>query len=104
MILTEDSDIIAVGAENRLPMPPYSGNALFVNLDLEGPLLWKNIWVGGGYEQTWVFPSAEGEIPGRWFDPIHRRAILRRCSLMHRRRGMGCGGSEKVFNTSSWEK
>jgi len=50
--LTQDGNILAVGATNHLHMPPYSGDALFVKLTLDGDVLWERIWGGDGYEQA----------------------------------------------------
>ncbi len=50
--LTADEGILAVGATNHLHVPPYSGDALFVKLTLEGDVLWEQTWGGDGYEQA----------------------------------------------------
>jgi Tol biopolymer transport system component len=50
--LTQDGDILAVGATNHLHMPPYSGHALFMKLTLDGDVLWERTWGGDGYEQA----------------------------------------------------
>jgi hypothetical protein len=52
VLLTQDGNILAVGATNHLHMPPYSGDALFMSLTLEGDVLWENSWGGDGYEQA----------------------------------------------------
>ena len=33
-------------------MPPYSGDALFIKLTLDGDVLWERTWGGDGYEQA----------------------------------------------------
>jgi len=59
--LTEEGDILAVGSTNHLHVPPYSGDALFVKLTLEGETLWERTWGGDGYEQALgVEPTGEG--------------------------------------------
>ena len=50
--LTQDGNILAVGATNHLHMPPYSGDALFMKLTLDGDVLWEQTWGGDGYEQA----------------------------------------------------
>jgi outer membrane protein assembly factor BamB len=50
--LTKEGHILAVGATNHLHMPPYSGEALFVKLTLDGDVLWERAWGGDGYEQA----------------------------------------------------
>ena len=50
--LTQDGNILAVGATNHLHMPPYSGDALFMKLSLDGDVIWERTWGGGGYEQA----------------------------------------------------
>jgi Tol biopolymer transport system component len=52
IVLTQDGNILAVGATNHLHMPPYSGDALFMKLTLDGDVLWERTWGGGGYEQA----------------------------------------------------
>jgi len=52
VILTQDGNILTVGATNHLHMPPYSGDALFMKLTLEGNVLWEQTWGGDGYEQA----------------------------------------------------
>ena len=59
--LTEDGNVLAVGATNHRHVPPYSGDALLMKLNLEGDLLWKKTWGGDGYEQAWsVVPADDG--------------------------------------------
>ncbi len=61
LTLTEEGDILAVGTTNHLHVPPYSGDALFVKLTLEGETLWERTWGGDGYEQAFgVEPTGEG--------------------------------------------
>lgn len=50
--LTQDGNILAVGATNHLHVPPYSGDVLFMKLTLEGDVLWERTWGGDGYEQA----------------------------------------------------
>jgi len=52
IVLTQDGNILVVGATNHLHMPPYSGDALFMKLTLDGNVLWERTWGGGGYEQV----------------------------------------------------
>ena len=52
LVLTQDGNILAVGATNHLHMPPYSGDALFMKLTLDGDVLWERTWGGDGYEQA----------------------------------------------------
>ncbi len=52
VVLTQDGDILAIGATNHLHMPPYSGDALFMKLNLHGDVLWERTWGGDGYEQA----------------------------------------------------
>ncbi len=59
IVLTQDGNILAVGATNHLHMPPYSGDALFMKLTLSGDVLWERTWGGDGYEQ------AEAAVPAR---------------------------------------
>jgi len=54
-----DSGIIAVGATNHRHMPPYSGDALFVWVDLEGRVLAEKTWGGRGYEQAHAVLEAD---------------------------------------------
>jgi len=61
IILTEDGNILAVGATNHLHIPPYSGDALLMKLTLDGDLLWERTWGGDGYEQAFsVAPAEDG--------------------------------------------
>jgi formylglycine-generating enzyme required for sulfatase activity len=58
--LTEDRNVVAVGATNHLHVPPYSGDALLMKLTLDGDLLWERTWGGDGYEQAWsVAPAGD---------------------------------------------
>jgi outer membrane protein assembly factor BamB len=50
--LTRDTNILVAGATNHLHVPPYSGDALFMKLTLEGDVLWERTWGGDGYEQA----------------------------------------------------
>jgi len=50
--LTQDGNTLAVGATNHLHMPPYSGDALFMKLSLDGDVIWERTWGGDGYEQA----------------------------------------------------
>ncbi|MBU1880114.1 MAG: PQQ-binding-like beta-propeller repeat protein, partial [Chloroflexi bacterium] len=52
IVLTEDGNVLAVGATNHLHVPPYSGDALLMKLTLEGDVLWERTWGGEGYEQA----------------------------------------------------
>lgn len=59
--LTEDGNVLAVGATNHLHSPPYSGDVLFMKVTLEGEVLWERTWGGDGYEQALsVVPAADG--------------------------------------------
>ena len=58
MILTDDGNVLVVGTTNHLHVPPYSGDALFIKLTLEGDLLWEQTWGGDGYEQAWSVTQA----------------------------------------------
>ena len=61
MALTRDGNVLAVGATNHLHMPPYSGDVLFMEFNLDGEVLWERTWGGSGYEQAWsVAPAGEG--------------------------------------------
>ena len=61
MALTQDGNILAVGATNHLHMPPYSGDALFMEFNLDGDVLWERTWGGSGYEQAFsVTPAGDG--------------------------------------------
>ena len=57
--LTDDGNALAVGATNHLHFPPYSGDALFIKLSLDGDVLWEQTWGGEGYEQAWAVTPAE---------------------------------------------
>ena len=57
--LTEDGNVLAVGATNHLHMPPYSGDALLMKFTLGGDLLWERTWGGDGYEQAWAIAQAD---------------------------------------------
>jgi outer membrane protein assembly factor BamB len=59
IVLTRDGNILAVGATNHLHMPPYSGDALFMKLTLDGNVLWERTWGGDGYEQAMSVTLAE---------------------------------------------
>ncbi|MBN2549486.1 MAG: hypothetical protein JXB15_10035 [Anaerolineales bacterium] len=52
IVFTQDGNILVVGATNHLHMPPYSGDALFMKLTLDGDVLWEQTWGGDGYEQA----------------------------------------------------
>ena len=61
MALTQDGNVLAVGATNHLHMPPYSGDVLFMEFNLDGEVLWERTWGGGGYEQAFsVTPAGDG--------------------------------------------
>ena len=61
MALTQDGNVLAVGATNHLHMPPYSGDVLFTEFNLDGEVLWERTWGGGGYEQALsVTPAGDG--------------------------------------------
>jgi len=58
---TPDGNILVVGATNHLHMPPYSGDALFMKMTLDGDVIWERTWGGGGYEQAdSVVSAADG--------------------------------------------
>jgi hypothetical protein len=57
--LTPDGNILAAGATNHLHVPPYSGDALLMKLNLAGDVLWEQTWGGEGYEQAVSVASAE---------------------------------------------
>jgi hypothetical protein len=59
LALTPDANILAVGTTNHRHVPPYSGDALFMKLTLEGDVLWEQTWGGDGYEQAISVDSAE---------------------------------------------
>jgi dipeptidyl aminopeptidase/acylaminoacyl peptidase len=61
LVLTEDGNVLAVGTTNHLHLPPYSGDALFMELTLDGEVLWERTWGGSGYEQAWAISQADGE-------------------------------------------
>ena len=52
IVLTQDGNVLAVGATNHLHVPPYSGDALIMKLTLSGDVLWERTWGGDGYEQA----------------------------------------------------
>jgi len=52
IVITQDKNILAVGATNHLHMPPYTGDALFMKLTLDSDVLWEQTWGGDGYEQA----------------------------------------------------
>jgi outer membrane protein assembly factor BamB len=58
--LTPNGNILAVGATNHLHVPPYSGEALLMELTLEGDPLWEQTWGGDGYEQALSVAPAQG--------------------------------------------
>jgi outer membrane protein assembly factor BamB len=60
IVLTQDGNVLAVGATNHLHVPPYSGDALFMKLTLGGDVLWERTWGEGGYEQA-VSVALDGE-------------------------------------------
>jgi hypothetical protein len=61
IVLTSDGNILAVGSTNHLHVAPYSGDALFMKLTLEGDVLWERTWGGDGYEQAMsVAPADDG--------------------------------------------
>ncbi|HSF83929.1 MAG TPA: hypothetical protein VLA49_22055 [Anaerolineales bacterium] len=57
--LMQDRSLVVVGATNHLHMPPYSGDALFMKLTLDGDVLWERTWGGDGYEQADSIVMAE---------------------------------------------
>ena len=59
ILLTPDGNAFAVGTTNHLHFPPYSGDALFMKLTLDGDVLWEKTWGGEGYEQAWAVTLAE---------------------------------------------
>jgi len=59
IVLTQDGNILAVGATNHLHVPPYSGDALLMKLTLDGDVLWEQTWGGDGYEQAMAVALAE---------------------------------------------
>jgi len=60
IVLTPDGNALAVGTTNHLHFPPYSGDALFMKLSLDGDVLWEKTWGGEDYEQAWAVTLAEG--------------------------------------------
>jgi len=54
-----DSGIVAVGATNHRHMPPYTGDALFVWVNLEGQVLAERTWGGSGYDQAHAVVEAD---------------------------------------------
>jgi hypothetical protein len=61
MAPTQDGNVLAVGATNHLHMPPYSGDVLLMEFNLDGEVLWEQTWGGGGYEQALsVTPAGDG--------------------------------------------
>jgi len=59
--LTPEGNVLVVGATNHLHQPPYSGDALLVELNLTGDTLWERTWGGDGYEQAIaVAPAPDG--------------------------------------------
>lgn len=61
IVLTRHGNILAVGTTNHLHVPPYSGDALIMELTLEGDVLWEQTWGGDGYEQAMsVAPVGDG--------------------------------------------
>ena len=60
-VLTDDRHAIAVGATNHVHMPPYSGDALILMVDVvDGATVWERTWGGDGYEQAWGVDPAPG--------------------------------------------
>jgi outer membrane protein assembly factor BamB len=60
-VLTQDGNILAVGATNHLHVPPFSGDAIFMKLTLGGDVLWERTWGGDEYEQAMsVAPAEDG--------------------------------------------
>lgn len=56
---TPGGNILVVGATNHLHMPPYSGDALFIEMTLAGVVLWEQAWGAEGYEQALAVAPAE---------------------------------------------
>jgi len=52
IVLTQDRNILVIGATNHLHMPPYSGDTLLMKLTMDGDVLWEQTWGGDGYEQA----------------------------------------------------
>jgi hypothetical protein len=61
MILNDDGDILVVGATDYTHAPPFSGDALFMKLNLQGDLLWESSWGGDGYDHAWAVAPAEDD-------------------------------------------
>lgn len=59
MVLNEDGDILVVGATDYTHVPPFTGDALLMKLNLQGDLLWENTWGGDGYDHAWTVAPAE---------------------------------------------
>jgi hypothetical protein len=60
-VLTDEHHAIAVGATNHLHVPPYSGDALVLKVDIvDGTTVWERTWGGDGYEQAWGIEPAPG--------------------------------------------
>ena len=49
---TPGGNFLAIGATNHLHVPPYSGDMLWMEFNLEGEVVWENTWGGAGYEQA----------------------------------------------------
>jgi TolB protein len=61
VLLTEDGNILVVGASNHLHMPPYTGDVLFMQLSPDGDVIWEQTWGGDGYEQAEsISPARDG--------------------------------------------
>ena len=58
--LTNNENILAVGTTNHRHVAPYSGDALFMKLTLDGDVMWEQTWGGDGYEQAWSVTPANG--------------------------------------------
>lgn len=59
IVLTNDGHVLAVGATNHLHSPPYSGDALLMELTLEGEVEWERTWGGDGYDQALSIARAD---------------------------------------------
>jgi hypothetical protein len=60
-VLTQDGNVLAVGATNHLHMPPYSGDVLLTEFDIDGEIIWERTWGASGYEQAFsVTPAGDG--------------------------------------------
>lgn len=57
--LNQDGNIFVAGATNHLHMPPYSGDALYMELTQTGEVIWEGTWGGEGYEQAVSVALAE---------------------------------------------